>query len=349
MKGIGLVFAGGGGKGAYEIGVWKYLHEVGLEQYVRATSGTSVGALNAALFVGASYEIAEDLWLNITPKKILSPKKITPQEVIYWLGHNGLKMSNSVTQMVGSVTTSMAKGVGTIAQAMLTKLYVDNLFSRDGLISLIENGLNFSLLQESDVPCFATCLRCPNLQIERFKLNDYIDSEITQLLLASSAIPVIFPNEKFNGNRYCDGGVPFVGDNIPIQPVYDMGVENIIVVHLSQDCVINKALFPNSRIIEIVPSVDLGNALTGTLDFTANSSEKRIQLGYEDTKRVMQPMIEMILMNVENQMILKAAQKSNVEFEEKKEKLKKEETKIKKSMLEDDFQDVYDELISRGE
>lgn len=31
MKGIGLVFAGGGGKGSYEIGVWKYLHEIGID------------------------------------------------------------------------------------------------------------------------------------------------------------------------------------------------------------------------------------------------------------------------------------------------------------------------------
>ena len=48
MKGIGLVFAAGGGKGSYEIGVWKYLHEIGLDQYVRAVSGTSVEALNAS-------------------------------------------------------------------------------------------------------------------------------------------------------------------------------------------------------------------------------------------------------------------------------------------------------------
>lgn len=82
MKGIGIVFAGGGGKGAYEIGVWKYLHELGLEQYVRVVSGTSVGALNAALFVGSSYETAENLWLNVEPQKILTPKKISTKEII---------------------------------------------------------------------------------------------------------------------------------------------------------------------------------------------------------------------------------------------------------------------------
>ena len=84
MKGIGLVFAGGGGKGSYEIGVWKYLHEIGLDQYVRAVSGTSVGALNASLFVGGSYELAEELWLNISQKKILTPKEVSAEDIMNW-------------------------------------------------------------------------------------------------------------------------------------------------------------------------------------------------------------------------------------------------------------------------
>lgn len=28
----GIVFSGGGGKGAYQIGVWKYLHEIGIDK-----------------------------------------------------------------------------------------------------------------------------------------------------------------------------------------------------------------------------------------------------------------------------------------------------------------------------
>ena len=88
MKGIGLVFAGGGGKGSYEIGVWKYLHEIGIDQYIRVVSGTSVGALNAALFVGSSYEVAEELWLNISQDKILTPKKITTEDIMKWLVAN---------------------------------------------------------------------------------------------------------------------------------------------------------------------------------------------------------------------------------------------------------------------
>lgn len=38
-----LVFGGGGSKGAYEIGVWKALDELGL--HFDAVCGTSIGAL----------------------------------------------------------------------------------------------------------------------------------------------------------------------------------------------------------------------------------------------------------------------------------------------------------------
>ena len=43
----GLVLAGGGSRGAYQIGVWQALRE--LDFQIQAVAGTSVGALNAAM------------------------------------------------------------------------------------------------------------------------------------------------------------------------------------------------------------------------------------------------------------------------------------------------------------
>ena len=62
---LGLVLSGGGAKGAYEVGVWKALSEVGLTNRIAAISGTSVGSINAALFaaVGDSGSCAA-LWEN---------------------------------------------------------------------------------------------------------------------------------------------------------------------------------------------------------------------------------------------------------------------------------------------
>lgn len=50
---LGLVLAGGGAKGAYEVGVWQTLVEMGVSKRIVAISGTSVGAINAALFAAA--------------------------------------------------------------------------------------------------------------------------------------------------------------------------------------------------------------------------------------------------------------------------------------------------------
>ena len=46
-KEYGLVFDGGGARGAYQIGAWKALKEAGIR--IHAVAGTSVGALNGAL------------------------------------------------------------------------------------------------------------------------------------------------------------------------------------------------------------------------------------------------------------------------------------------------------------
>jgi predicted acylesterase/phospholipase RssA/GTPase SAR1 family protein len=72
---IGLVFEGGGGKGAYQIGAWKAIRELGIEPYVTCVSGTSVGALNAALFYMGNYYFAEEIWCGITDDDILHLKE----------------------------------------------------------------------------------------------------------------------------------------------------------------------------------------------------------------------------------------------------------------------------------
>lgn len=347
MKGIGLVFAGGGGKGSYEIGVWKYLHEIGLDSYVRAVSGTSVGALNAALFVGGSYELAESLWLNINQEKILTPKEITAADVAKWIAAVGMDFATPLTLGVSKLASGAIMGTEKIAQLLLTKILGDHMFSRSGLKDMIYDGLNFDYLRASEIPCFVTCVRCPRLEVERFRLNEYSDEDIVTLLLASSAIPVVFPNEEFHGGKYCDGGIPIVGDNVPIKPVYDTGVENIVVVHLSRETIIDREQFPNAKIIEIVPGEDLGSALTGTLDFSPDGASHRLNQGYEDAKRIMQPMIDMITMTVANQRMLLEAQKKNAEFEERRQELRNRENDIKNEMANDGFDDVFAEL-TRG-
>ncbi|WP_294755101.1 patatin-like phospholipase family protein [uncultured Ruminococcus sp.] len=340
MNGFGLVFSGGGGKGAYEIGVWKYLHEIGMDNYVKAVSGTSVGALNAALFTGSSYEQAEEMWMNINQSKILSPKKIKPEDIANWLIKNGLNIASVVTMGVSKVASAGVWTISKLAEMILTKAKGDHLFSREGLSEMIEESINIDMLNNNDIPCFVTCVKCPGFKIERFKLNEYLYEEALTILLASSAIPIVFPNELFHGQKYCDGGIPLVGDNTPIQPIYYYGVDNIIVVHLNRETVIDRSQYPDSNIIEIVPSIELGNAMNGTLDFSASGAKQRIDVGYEDAKKVLQPMLEMLVMSFKNQLSLEELKARLNQFEIEKSALKAKESEIKEQMANDGFDEV---------
>ena len=348
MKGIGLVFAGGGGKGSYEIGVWKYLHEIGIDQYIRVVSGTSVGALNAALFVGSSYEVAEELWLNISQDKILTPKKITTEDIMKWLVANGFHIAMPIMPKFSKAVSGTIMGMERIAQMILSQINSDHIFSRDGIIEMIKDGVDFNKLQISDIPCYTTCIRCQGVAVERFKLNKYSDVDITTLLLASSAIPIIFPSEKFHGRMYCDGGIPVIGDNVPIKPVYETGVENIIVVHLDRETVIDKNKYPDTNIVEIITREDLGSTLTGTLDFSEEGASYRLNLGYEDAKKILQPIVDIVIMNAVNSKILKETQSKNKEFENRRYSLLKQDVKIKEKMKNDGFDSIFDELTKEN-
>lgn len=67
---IGLVLAGGGGKGAYQIGCWRALQRLGLTRF-EVISGTSVGALNGALIAMGDVGRAEGVWLNLEESQVL--------------------------------------------------------------------------------------------------------------------------------------------------------------------------------------------------------------------------------------------------------------------------------------
>jgi len=69
MPRIGLVLAGGGARGSYQIGVWKLLREIGYEPSV--VTGCSVGGLNGAVILQGDYEVACDIWSRISTDLVL--------------------------------------------------------------------------------------------------------------------------------------------------------------------------------------------------------------------------------------------------------------------------------------
>lgn len=254
-----LSLAGGGGKGAYEIGVWQALREIGLEKNLIAVSGSSSGALNAALISLNEFDKAKTIWSSIMPKQFLDINYDT---------------------IIGPLNT------------LVKRTLTAGLCSRDGLIDIIDKYLNLEQLAGARIPAYVSisryssdCIDClsEKPQVEYISLSEVSPDDAGQFLLASSAMPYIYPPEIIHGNVYRDGGL---ADNVPIYPMTSVGADNLIVVKLEPDDKVDTSLYSKFKeVVEIIPSREIGDLFDGTLEFTSRNVMFRMLLGYYDTLR----------------------------------------------------------------
>lgn len=161
----------------------------------------------------------------------------------------------------------------------------EGLVSRDGLIDIIDNYIDLSRISRSSRKLYATATRFDNdgESAEYFYINGRSNDEIKDIILASSAMPIIYEPVKINGKIYKDGGLK---DNIPIRPLYSIGYRHFIVIGLSPKSDIDRNDFPDAEFIFIRPTRSLGDLLTGTLDFTSKGAKIRMEQGYLDASRI---------------------------------------------------------------
>ncbi len=117
--------------------------------------------------------------------------------------------------------------------------------------------------------------------------------------MASASLPLIYDSSEVDGKKYLDGGMV---DNTPIQPVYGEGCDLIIVVHLSKEGTVDRSLYPNAQIIEIVPKSLDDSMINGTLNLDIDAKRLRAQQGYEDTMNLMRPIISLAKTSFEFEM-----------------------------------------------
>ncbi|WP_346678687.1 patatin-like phospholipase family protein [uncultured Brachyspira sp.] len=272
MDKLGIVLDGGGGRGAYQIGVWKYLKESKLYNSISAISGTSVGGLNSCLFALDEYNLAETIWTQKIQDKILS------------IDIDIKEICSKIALQFG--IQNFVPGASIIS--FFTMLSTRGYFSRKGLIEIIDEYVDLNELSKMEFPIYATCVELPLFETRYFKLNGYDTETIKKILLATSAIPIIFPKEEIEGKYYYDGGIK---DNSPITPLYEEGCTDIIVIHLKADEIL-KDRREGVNIYEICPQEDLGNFFKGTLDFSTEGAYRRIEQGYRDAKEILSPVVD---------------------------------------------------------
>lgn len=268
---IGLVLAGGGGKGAYELGVWKALKQLNLTKYISVFSGTSIGAFNSVLFAMDEMEKADKLWEEVTMDKLVpvSKTELIKRGIGLYIGGKNLQL----------------------AKKFLADKLEHGAISNDGAVEMVEKYLDFNKIKERKKICYAACTKLSNFNAKYFKINDYDDETAKKIVLASASLPLIYDSTEVLGEKYIDGGI---SDNVPIQPVYGEKCDVIIVVLLSKDEQVDRSLYPNSKLIIIAPENLAENTITGTLNLDTDAKRVRIIEGYNDTLNKIEPIMELI-------------------------------------------------------
>lgn len=267
---IGLVLAGGGGKGAYELGVWKALDELKLTKYITVFSGTSIGAFNSVLFAMNDMKKADELWEEVTMDKLvpISKSELIKRGIGLYIGGKNLQL----------------------AKKFLNDKLEHGAIANDGAIEVVEKYLDFNKIKENNKICYAACTKLSDFSAKYFKINDFDEETGKKIVLASASLPLIYDCTEVLGEKYIDGGI---ADNIPIQPVYGENCNIIIVVLLSKEAQVDRTLYPNSKLIVISPENLDENTITGTLNLNTDAKRIRIIEGYNDTINKLEPIKEL--------------------------------------------------------
>lgn len=250
-KGYGLVLAGGGTKGAYEVGAWKALKELNVN--IEAIVGTSIGAINGALFLQDDYNKILELYDNIKFEdlvKISEANKLNEGNI--FSRENIVKFTKEFTKNKGLENTPMKN---------LMEKYID-------IEKIYSSSIDYGIVTTS-IDLKNKSLEIFKEEIEKEKLYEYI--------LASACFPIFKP-QKIGDAQYLDGGMY---DNVPVNMLLNKGYENIIVIDISNNGISRKVQNKNAYIKIIKPNEDLGSIF----DFDKNRIRKNIKMGYLDTMK----------------------------------------------------------------
>lgn len=239
----GLALAGGGTRGAFQAGVWRAINEMGLD--ITAIAGTSIGAVNGAMFTMG--EDTVDMWAKINVTDIVDvPKKnsnlLTPNSLLTFA-------KNSADG--GLDTTPFRK----LLQSLISEERIRN--------SEIDFGLcTFSVSDKKSIELF--CDAIP-------------EGHIVDYILASACFPIFRPviiDEK----EYSDGSAR---NNLPVNMLIDRGCDTIIAVSVHgigmlrdyDDCGVN-IIKIKSRSPEV-----------GLMDFNKEAIARSVKSGYYESMK----------------------------------------------------------------
>ena len=228
--GVALVLAGGGARGAYEVGALSVLLPA-LErrgERVEVMVGTSVGAINCAFLAATagegtarSLEQARELWSELAWDEVLRPL-LSPAE----LAKLGLFLLPG-RRLWGLLDAApMAKKLSTLRLGRIHANVADGTLKAAAVVATWVEGSSSVVFHDGG----------GRIRDDRERAIEYEQTRLREShVRASAAIPSVFPAVRVEMPRrregwYYDGGTRL---NTPIKPALELGGKRVIVIALN--------------------------------------------------------------------------------------------------------------------
>ncbi len=253
----GLVLEGGGTKGAYQIGAYKALRDLGLE--FQGVTGTSIGALNGAYILQNDIEVMEDIWLTYDYTHFMNI-----DEENYEKYKNIDFTAKNINNVIG----------------LINKARKNEGIDISPLRTLLENTLNEESIRKTNKDFgLVTVYWDKRINPHPLYIEDIPNGRLIDYLIASSSLP-IFKLDRMDEKLYLDG---MFFDNMPVTLLENKGYSDIVVIRLVDDFFgkLNLNKHQEINVKTIIPSEYLG----GSLNKDRDNVEKNINLGYLDAMK----------------------------------------------------------------
>lgn len=243
MSRLGLVLSGGASRGAYAAGVMRFMYldlpkRLGWVPWPDVVSGTSVGALNGMFAAARSAERIERLsrlWQTLTIPSV------------YHLAGGGV---------FGALQTAFRPVEG---RALLDATPMYTLVRRESPIDELRESLDRGRCRGFVVSCTELSTGANVLFVDApvhpFELDPAPGTHVRRCrlrprhVLASGALPFLFPPVPVDGQLYVDGGLR---QNTPLRPVIRAGADRVLLIgsHISRE---QEGLTPLAQVNPTLP------------------------------------------------------------------------------------------------
>lgn len=246
-----LVLSGGGSRGAYEIGAWQALSELGIRFHM--CFGTSIGAINAGLFLQGNLQLATNLWDNMTSDRVVA----TGSDQAFQIE----RMFNRKRDLLPFLLEHARQLRVDIAP----------------LEALLRDHLDEGKVRASGMDMGLITLKFPTLSPVLKSLENIPQGQLIDWIIASSSCFPVFPTRQINGDRFIDGGY---FDNLPIDMAIRAGADEIVAVDIHP-----VHTHPEYQRMPFLTTIMPRRPLGNFLDFNADMLKRNRLMGYYDTMK----------------------------------------------------------------